>query len=64
MVNDRGFEVEVIDCAACGEQYYCSPNDPHDLCECPMCVEVQSCNLELQWELCDMIGIPSCVAFG
>ena len=58
MVNDRGYETEIVNCPLCGHKYYCSPNDPHDRCECMRCAEVQETDLDLQWELCDMIGIP------
>ena len=58
MLNDRGFETEVVDCDHCGDQFYCSPADPHDLCECPNCVELESSSLSLQDSLCDLIMIP------
>jgi hypothetical protein len=58
LVNDRGFEVEVIECSACGEEFYCSPNDPHDLCECSACVELERSNRDLQSELCSLVDIP------
>lgn len=28
---------EIVDCAACGFQFSCSPENPEDLCECPDC---------------------------
>ena len=28
---------EIVECAYCGFQYLCNPNDGLDLCECPNC---------------------------
>jgi len=38
-LNDNGFDVELVRCEYCFDEYDCSPDDPMDLCECPNCVE-------------------------
>ena len=38
-VNDRGFVEVAMCCEVCGCQYICAPDDPHDSCECPKCLE-------------------------
>ena len=34
MINDNGFELELMSCEICGDEFYAAPDDPTDKCAC------------------------------
>ena len=41
MLNDKGFQLEEVECDECGYFFIAAPNDPTDPCECPVCKYVE-----------------------
>ena len=49
MLNEKGFEIEILSCAVCGEEFEGAPDDPTDLCECPSgCADVNNTEVYLE----------------
>jgi len=55
MLNVNDYDEEEVVCSVCGYVYVAAPDDPHDLCECPNCVEKDQTGERTQDDLIDRI---------